>query len=139
MGDGKRAIHPKLYQLYPTTMKLGTIIPYIKKLHKTSKSRNNFFSSANISIFCWKSATFVTFCYIVSNYFNLFESSKVVLINKVAILMTSAKLATLAFLKIEVFWNKGYDIKTSVHEDTNKIFITQIKFYCRCGHVIKNC
>ena len=27
----------------------------------------------------------------------------------IAILMTSAKLATLGLLKIKVFWNKGYD------------------------------
>ena len=104
MGDGKRPIHPKLCQPYPTTMKLGTVIPYIKKLHKTWKSCDKTFSVLLISaFFCQKSATFVTFCYIVSNYFNLFESSNVVLINKVAILMISAKLATLGFLKIEVF------------------------------------
>ena len=27
----------------------------------------------------------------------------------IALLMTSAKLATLGLLKIKVFWNKGYD------------------------------
>ena len=30
-------------------------------------------------------------------------------------LMMSAKLATLALLKIKVFRNKGYDVKSSVH------------------------
>ena len=33
----------------------------------------------------------------------------------------SAKMATLTLLKIMVFWNKGYDIMTSVHDITNKI------------------
>ena len=39
----------------------------------------------------------------------------------VAILMMSAKMATLGLLKIKVFWNKGYDVIISVHDVTNKI------------------
>ena len=39
----------------------------------------------------------------------------------VAIMMMSTKLATLSFLKIKVFWNKGNDIIISVHNVTNKI------------------
>ena len=35
--------------------------------------------------------------------------------------MMSAKLSTLGFLKIELFWNKGYDIIISVYDVTNKI------------------
>ena len=38
-----------------------------------------------------------------------------------AILMISAKLATLSLLETKVFSNKGYDFITSVHEVTNKI------------------
>ena len=38
----------------------------------------------------------------------------------VAILMMSAKLATLDLLKIKIFWNKGYDFIISVYDDTNK-------------------
>ena len=38
----------------------------------------------------------------------------------VAILMMSAKLATLGLLKIKIFWNKGYDFIISVYDDTNK-------------------
>ena len=33
----------------------------------------------------------------------------------------SAKMATSAFLKIKLFWNKGYDVITYVHDVTNKI------------------
>ena len=33
----------------------------------------------------------------------------------------SAKMATLSLLKIEMFWNKGYDVIISVHDVTNKI------------------
>ena len=35
--------------------------------------------------------------------------------------MASAKLATLGFLKIHVFWNKGYGFIISVYEITSKI------------------
>ena len=39
----------------------------------------------------------------------------------VAILMISAKLATLDLLKIKVFWNKDCDLIIFVHDVTNKI------------------
>ena len=35
----------------------------------------------------------------------------------------SAKMVTMAFLKIKVFWNKGYDLITSVHDITNKTLL----------------
>ena len=40
-----------------------------------------------------------------------------------AILMMSAKMATLGLLKIKVFWNKVYDVIISVHDITNKILL----------------
>ena len=39
------------------------------------------------------------------------------------ILMASAKMATLGFLKLKVSWNKGYDVILSVHDVTNKILL----------------
>ena len=39
----------------------------------------------------------------------------------VTILMMQAKIATLDFLLKKLFWNKGYDIITYVHNVTNKI------------------
>ena len=39
----------------------------------------------------------------------------------VTVFMMSAKMANPGLLKIKVFWNKGYDVKISVHEVTNKI------------------
>ena len=59
--------------------------------------------------------------------FSFFNSLKIVLINMITILMISAKMATLGFLKITVFWNKGYDVVMSVYDVTNKIYhVTQI-------------
>ena len=43
------------------------------------------------------------------------------LINMVTILMMSVKMATLEFLEIRVFWNKGYDVIILVYDVTNKI------------------
>ena len=39
----------------------------------------------------------------------------------VAILMMSAKTATLSLLKIKLFWNKVYDVIIYVHDFTNQI------------------
>ena len=39
----------------------------------------------------------------------------------VAILMLSAKIATLVFLLKKVIWNNGYDVIVSVYDDTNEI------------------
>ena len=33
----------------------------------------------------------------------------------------SAEVATLGLLKIKLFWNKGYDVKSSAHDLTNKV------------------
>ena len=54
----------------------------------------------------------------------------------VTILMMSAKtaaLATLAFLKIKVFWNKLYDVITSVHNVTNKMLLLHTNYIADSG------
>ena len=51
----------------------------------------------------------------------MFESLKVFVINKVATLIMSEKLATLGLLKINVFWDEGSEVIISVHDVTNKI------------------
>ena len=50
-GGGKKAPLPKIYHTYPTMMKLGTVIPYLKKIQKIYESRDTPLSSADISIF----------------------------------------------------------------------------------------
>ena len=39
----------------------------------------------------------------------------------VTVLLMSAKMATLGFLKIKVFWNKCYDVINPVYDITKKI------------------
>ena len=81
-------------------------------------------SSSDIIIF---SPEISKFCYIKKYrnrlYFDkwflilltFFEFLKIVLINMITILMISTKMATLALLKIKVFWSKGYDVIISVY------------------------
>ena len=87
-------------------------------------------TSADISIF---SPEISKFCYIKKYRYRLhfstefliildfLHSLKICLINLVIILMMSAKMATQGLLKITVFWNKVYDVITSVDDITNKI------------------
>ena len=46
----------------------------------------------------------------------------------VTILMMSSKIATLSFVKIKVFRNKGYDIIISVYDVINKNFSCDSNF-----------
>ena len=39
-GGGKKTLLPKICHTYPTTMKLGTVIPYLKKIQKKYESRD---------------------------------------------------------------------------------------------------
>ena len=96
-------------------MKLGKVIPYLKKIQKVYNHVTHHLSFTDISIFHWKSATFVisrnkdiALLYIISNSCNFFESSKVVLIYMVALLMVSVKLVTLGHLEIKVSRDSNY-------------------------------
>ena len=39
-GGAKRPPRPKICHRYPTMMKLGTVIPYLKKIQKIYESRD---------------------------------------------------------------------------------------------------
>ena len=146
MGEPKRFPLPKICHIYPTKMKLGTFIPYLKKIHKIYKSRewityinhlyeSHSLSSANISIFLLEISKFCyirkyryrsicryIFWYIISNSFNFFWILKD-FFNKHGYNFDDVrKMATLGLLKIKVFWNKGYDVIISVYDVINKNF-----------------
>ena len=53
---GKKAHLLKICHTYPAIMKLGTVIPYLKKIQKIFESRDVILKSA---FFHWKSANFV--------------------------------------------------------------------------------
>ena len=58
---GKKAPFPKICHTYPIRMKLGTVIPYPKKVRKIYEPVTHALSSADISIF---SPEISKFCYI---------------------------------------------------------------------------
>ena len=79
-------------------MKRDTVIPYLKKIQKIyfHQKSATFVISRNTNIDMHFNTEFLILL-------TLFESFKVVLMNMVAILMMSVKLATLVLLKIRVF------------------------------------
>ena len=91
-------------------MKLNTVIPYLKKIQYMNRV-THFLISADIRIFHWKLTIFVLSwntdkdCILIHNFefFHFFVSLRVVLINVVANLMISPKLATLSLLKMKTF------------------------------------
>ena len=126
----KRPSLPKICHRYPTMMKIGTVIPCLKKIRKIYESRDTH------SEFCWHQHFFtgnqqillyqeiqiqIAFWYIISNSFNFSWICKYFLINLVIVLMMSAKMATSGLLEITVFWNKGYDFIITVDDVTSKI------------------
>ena len=110
MGGGPfwGALLPKIRHTYPKMMKLGTVIPYLRKIQKMHNSRDTFLEFCWLSIFSPKISKF---CYI-KKYTNrlefdrwflisltFLESLVIVLINMVPILMMSAKITTPGLLK----------------------------------------
>ena len=60
-------------------------------------------------------------------------SSEIDKISMVTTFMMSTKMATLAFLKIKVFWNKVYHVLTSVHNVANKILLLDTNYIVDSG------
>ena len=58
MGEVKKAPHPKMYHTYPTLMKLGTVIPCLKKIQNYLNHVTHPLNSAEIGFLHRKSATF---------------------------------------------------------------------------------
>ena len=76
-------------------------------------------------------------CILVHNFFFFWVFKDFFLVNRVIILMMSAKLATAGCLKISIFQYKGYDVIIVEYEVTNKNFIMWFKLYCRFSLVTK--
>ena len=97
----KRLFLPKICHTYLASIKLVTVVSYLKKIRKYIYINHVTHSLLLLaSVFFHEiSATFV----ISKNTVTFFESLKVVLIKMAVILIMLAKLATLSLLKIKVF------------------------------------
>ena len=125
----KRPPLPKICHTYPTMMKPGTVIPYVKKIQKMYASRDtplefywgqhNFTRNQQILLY-QEIQIQIAIWYIISNSFNFFWVFKNCFNELGYNLMKSAKMAALGLLKIKAFWNIGYGVITSVHDVSSK-------------------
>ena len=117
---------PKICHTYLTVMKLGTVIPYLKKTQKRYESRDTPLDLCWNQLFYCKVANFAISEKIA--FWCIFETLKVFLIKMVTILIMSQKLATPGLLKIKIFRNKGYDVIIPDSDVTNKILSRDSKY-----------
>ena len=139
MRRSKKTSVSKICRTNVTIIKLGTAIPYLKKIQNIYKSCDTLFefcwhqqfSMGNQPILLYQERQIqIAFLCIISNSFDFFEYVKITLINMVTILMMSAKMDTLGLLKIKVFWKKVYDITIYVNDFTNQILS------CDSNHIV---
>ena len=84
-GATKKAPLPKICHTYPAMMKLGTVIPYLKKTQKLFESHdtplelcwNQHFFIGNHQTLLYQNTDKIPFRYIISNYFNFFWVFKI--------------------------------------------------------------
>ena len=78
-GGGPKRVIPKICHTYPTMKKLGTVIPYLKKIQKIYESRDTppdscwhqHFFTGNQQILLYQEIQIqIAFWYIISNSFN---------------------------------------------------------------------
>ena len=109
-GSGvKKDLLPNICHTYPTMMKVGTVIPFLKKIQKKYKLfgrpvefyRHQHFSS-EIGNFCYVKK-YRYRLHLIPILLHFSESLKVALLKMVAILIVSAKLETIGLLKIRYF------------------------------------
>ena len=111
MGGGiaKRPHLPKICCTYPTMMKHGTVIPYLKEIQNTPLyfCWHQHFFTGNQQILLYQGIQIqIPFRCILLILLTFLESLRIVLINVVKIVMMSAKMATSSLLKIKIFWKK---------------------------------
>ena len=106
-GGGKKRPPPlQIYYTYPTMMKLGTAIPYLKKIrvtHPLSSAKTSNFSPEISKFYYIKKYMYrLHFDIKLLILLTFLESIKIVLIKKVAILVMPAKTANPGLLKIKI-------------------------------------
>ena len=148
-AHGWEAPLPKICHTYPAMMKVGTVIPYLKKIQKIFQSRDTspefcwhqYFFTINQKILLYQEIQIqIAFWYIISNSFNFSWVFKDFLMNLVIILIMSTKMATPGLLKTTVIWKKSYDVTVPVDDVTNKIlsrdsnYIVDVLMWAKFGN-----
>ena len=117
----------KIFHTYPTMMKFGRAIFYLKKIQKTYESRetplelcwHHWFFAENQQILIYQEIQiYIAFWYIISNSFNIFWVFKYYF-NKNS--YNFDNISKICYPKPKIFRNIGYDIIISVHDVSKKI------------------
>ena len=131
-GVAKRPPVPKICHTYPTMIKLGTVIPYPRKIQKIYKSRDTPLQ------FCWHQHFFtgnqhiliyqeiqiqIAFWYLISNSFNFSWVFKDCFVKHGNNFDDASKNGY-----PRPSWNKGYDVIISVHDVLNKILSRDLNY-----------
>ena len=112
---------PKICHTYPTIMKLGSKKYTNHVTHLLRSADSNIFFTRNQQILLYEEIQIqIAFWFIISNFSTFFVSLKIFLINTYTILTMSTKMVTLSLLIIKVFWNKSYEVISSIHDVTRK-------------------
>ena len=142
-GESKKTSLPKICHTYPTMMKLGTTIPYLKEIKKIYESRDA------TPDFYWHQLFFSKFCCVKKYMYTLhfdkkflilltfLESIKIALIKKVTILVMPEKNGYLRSSENKGILKKGlwrHNLCLWRHQQN---FLMWFNLYCRCCHVIK--
>ena len=138
----------KIFYTYITMIKLGRVIPHLKKIQK-------MYNLSDKSLeFCWHQhflLDITNFCcngkyknteifwYIFPNYFDFFWVFIGCFNWNNYNFDDAIKICYSMLLEIKIFWNKIYRVRISVtgYEVYSKNFIICLKLYCRYGYVIK--
>ena len=139
-GWGGRPTLPKICHTYPTMMKLGTLIPSLKKNQKTYKSRDTSLE------FCWHQHFFtgsrqillyqeiqiqIASWYIISDSFQIFLKKHGYNFDDVSKTGYSRPSWNKGILKYRL-WRHNFCLWR--HQQN---FIMWLNLYCKCGHVTK--
>ena len=119
---------PKISHTYPTMKKLGTVVPYLKKIQNIYEScdtpiglwwHQHFFTGNQQILQYQEIQIYIALLYIFSSSFNFCWFFLIIM---VAILMMLAKIASLGLLKIKVFRSKVYGVTISVKTSRTKFY-----------------
>ena len=124
-GREKRSSVPKICYTYSTMMKLGTVIPYLKKTQKSYESRDTPLEFCQHQHFFIGNQQILLYQKIQiqienTDLLTFFEFLKIFFVSMVKSLIMSAKLAAPGLLKI-IFQYKGHDVLIVDCDVTNKV------------------
>ena len=114
----------KICHTHPTMMKLGTVILYLKKIHKNINHVTHPLSSAEIEKYNYR-LQFNTLFLILLNFFWIFKGC----FDKHGCSFDdTSKIDVLDLLKTKIFWRKCSDVIIFIHYVTKRILSREANY-----------